>query len=178
MDFEKINADDTLNQGRIKINNILDAVSDKVSQLSESMTENYSELKESIVKFLIENKMINYTMKNGTYDKSSGLFTPTGNKYFCGAYGFENNRKYRIVFCTTKDTIGKVSLYVIKNGSWALSDVGGKVDPKANEIMYYDLTWTYGTDSNTWLVVNHISGVWDAPFYLCVYDITDLSEKK
>ena len=167
MAIEKILETDTLNQGRVKINNILDDVA-----------ENYSELKEDLDNFFIENKMRNYTMKNGTYDKSSGLFTPTGRKYFCGAYGFENNRKYRIVFCTTKDTIGKVSLYVMNNGSWALSDVGGKVDPKANEIVYYDLTWTYGTDSNTWLVVNYTNGAWDASFYLCVYDITDLSEKK
>lgn len=48
MDFEKINADDTLNQGRIKINNILDAVRDEVSRFSESITENYSELKEDL----------------------------------------------------------------------------------------------------------------------------------
>ena len=43
MDFEKINADDTLNQGRIKINNIInnvgEVVRDQVSQLSESIDE-------------------------------------------------------------------------------------------------------------------------------------------
>lgn len=48
MAFEKINADDTLNQGRIKINNNYDAVSAQVSQLSESITESYSELKEDL----------------------------------------------------------------------------------------------------------------------------------
>lgn len=35
MDFEKINADDTLNQGRIKINNILDAAESQVNQVNE-----------------------------------------------------------------------------------------------------------------------------------------------
>lgn len=48
MAFEKINADDTLNQGRIKINNNLDAVKSQTSQLSESITKNYSELKEDL----------------------------------------------------------------------------------------------------------------------------------
>lgn len=39
MDFEKINADDTLNQGRVKINNLFDTVVGRVSQLTDSMTE-------------------------------------------------------------------------------------------------------------------------------------------
>lgn len=40
MAFEKINADDTLNQGRIKINNILDAVESQVSEL-KSKNDNH-----------------------------------------------------------------------------------------------------------------------------------------
>lgn len=39
MDFEKINADDTLNQGRIKINNILDAAKSQVSELKSDLGE-------------------------------------------------------------------------------------------------------------------------------------------
>lgn len=38
MDFEKINADDTLNQGRIKINNILDAAKSQVSEIKEDLS--------------------------------------------------------------------------------------------------------------------------------------------
>lgn len=41
MDFEKINADDTLNQGRIKINNILDAAESQVSELKSEIVRNY-----------------------------------------------------------------------------------------------------------------------------------------
>lgn len=39
MDFEKINADDTLNQGRIKINNILDAAESQVSELKSELVK-------------------------------------------------------------------------------------------------------------------------------------------
>lgn len=39
MDFEKINADDTLNQGRIKINNILDDVESQVSELKSDLSD-------------------------------------------------------------------------------------------------------------------------------------------
>lgn len=39
MALEKINADDTLNQGRIKINNILDAVAENYSELKEDLDE-------------------------------------------------------------------------------------------------------------------------------------------
>lgn len=38
MDFEKINADDTLNQGRIKINNISEAVGGQISELKSDLT--------------------------------------------------------------------------------------------------------------------------------------------
>lgn len=62
MAFEKINADDTLNQGRIKINNNVEAVRGQVSQLSESITKNYSELKEDLVYFKDE-------IRNDVYSK-------------------------------------------------------------------------------------------------------------
>lgn len=39
MAFEKINADDTLNQGRIKINNILDATKSQVSELKNDLAD-------------------------------------------------------------------------------------------------------------------------------------------
>lgn len=45
MTFEKINADDTLNQGRIKINNILDAVDSQVSELKSDIGELESDLR-------------------------------------------------------------------------------------------------------------------------------------
>lgn len=48
MVFEKINADDTLNQGRIKINNILDDVKSQTSQLSESIVEFSDTVKNTI----------------------------------------------------------------------------------------------------------------------------------
>lgn len=80
MAFEKINADDTLNQGRIKINNIFDAVKDQVSQFSESIKEDLGDLNESI--FVIKGKEDN-SWKIGAVNKADGLETILDNRIRC-----------------------------------------------------------------------------------------------
>lgn len=80
MAFEKINADDTLNQGRIKINNIFDAVKDQVSQLSESIKEDLGDLNESI--FTVKGKE-SLSWKIGAVNKADGLEVVLDNRIRC-----------------------------------------------------------------------------------------------
>lgn len=69
MDFEKINADDTLNQGRIKINNILDAAKSQVSEIKEDLVNKITEVS-NLVKNTVE-------FIEGGYFNSSGSFVNT-----------------------------------------------------------------------------------------------------
>ena len=75
MAFEKINADDTLNQGRIKINNNGEAVKGQISQLSESITKISDDVKNLIgSSYLDKNALVN----TGYYVQSSGVLTGNG----------------------------------------------------------------------------------------------------
>lgn len=124
MAFEKINADDTLNQGRIKINNILDAVRDEVSQLSESITENYSELKEDLVDIdyiVLKDKIGELTFNS---EGSSSDITINGNKItsinatkgqykaFINTSLFEKGKKYIVVTKFKNNSSTDITVYV------------------------------------------------------------------
>ena len=80
MAFEKINADDTLNQGRIKINNILNAAESQVNQLSESIKEDLGDLNESI--FAVKGKE-SLSWKIGAVNKADGLEVFVNNRIRC-----------------------------------------------------------------------------------------------
>lgn len=78
MAFEKINADDTLNQGRIKINNILDDVDSQAIKFSESISK-VSQLSESINDI---SDILDIHESVNLFDKSSaeneqGYYNPT-----------------------------------------------------------------------------------------------------
>lgn len=79
MAFEKINADDTLNQGRIKINNILDDVKSQVSQFSESISK-VSQLSESITEIGVADESA-FTIVQNKYCDSGSLNIYDSNGY-------------------------------------------------------------------------------------------------
>lgn len=79
MDFEKINADDTLNQGRIKINNIGEAVKAQVSQLSESIveiSEDCLSVNVGATPNLVDGKFVNATNNSIASDNSFAMTEP------------------------------------------------------------------------------------------------------
>ena len=115
MDFEKINADDTLNQGRIKINNILDAAKSQVSELKSDLDD-----------YIIKEKILTRGVESGWYGISGNTITenehPTWTRTHLVAPFSFNSLRFEI-----KDKIKCV--FTIKNsGIIDFYDIVGKYD--------------------------------------------------
>lgn len=114
MDFEKINAGDTLNQGRIKINNILDAAKSQVGELKSDLSQLSSEIVNVTKEVSGKIVYIDGDFSQGAIS-SEGIFQST-NAYICTAfipcnigdkiYFEDNSQIYRITeFDTDKNFV-------------------------------------------------------------------------
>lgn len=165
-----------------RIAQIYNELTKMMNKQNDNLQSQVNSLKEDTGNVIVPNVVRHLTENNGSYNHKTGLFTPSVSRpHFCGVKGLHANHKYRVIFAPATDAHGKVSLYILNasNATWYIKDLGGKQSPKANEVMLYDINWTY--NENDVLVVNTTenSSQWDKTgFYLCVYDITDLSESQ
>ena len=112
MAIEKINADDTLNQGRIKINNILDAVESQVSQLSKYIDDiDYIVFKDKIgeLTFNSEGSSSDITLNGNTITSINA--TEGQYKAFINTSLFEKDKKYIVVMKFKNNSSTAVTIY-------------------------------------------------------------------
>lgn len=114
MDFEKINADDTLNQGRIKINNIGEIVMGQISGLKEDL----GNIEDSFITNLADSSKFT----DGYCSNSGQIVSPSGDYFYTGKISVKSGET--IYFNGTKIRF----LTAYKNGVVSESDGLGVTD--------------------------------------------------
>lgn len=133
MAFEKINADDTLNQGRIKINNILDATKSQVSELKSDLEELSTKVSSSSTENLYEH--LNYSQETSV--DFNGQSSHYGNFYLSDYIPVEKYKyvSFKLIYFTT--LVAPVAFYdankdvisvVQKNECYDMTKDSGGID--------------------------------------------------